>query len=122
LKFALAPAQTLDSHAINIFGSWGLTKGRFGAVFLTYLINAAIFAVIYLVLFAITVAGGALISGQPVGQVVTGGTASRSMGDPSVIFRLLVGGLIGVAGQVLLVCPGAALYQQITRRTHEAAF
>jgi hypothetical protein len=123
LKFCAAPAQTLDTRAINIFGSWSLTKGRFGPVFLTYLINFIVFVVLYLVLLYLSFYAASAISGQPIAQVMRPDPAAAfNVTSPPTIVRVLISGVIAVLGQLLLVCPGADVYQQLAGRTEEEAF
>jgi hypothetical protein len=124
LKFSLAPAQTIDTKSISIFGSWGLTKGHFGKVFLTYLLAMVVYCAIYAVGIGIAVGvwtamgveGGLAGIMQPDVTSVTAVLAA-----PRLVYFLIMG-LISALGLALIASPGAALYQQITGRNAEEAF
>jgi hypothetical protein len=63
LRFSLASPLTYATHRVDLFGSWGLTRGRFLPLLLTYLIAYALSFLVFLLIFAIAailavVAGG----------------------------------------------------------------
>ena len=117
LKFCAAPAQTLDTRSINIFGSWSLTKGRFGPIFLVYLINCIGFVLIYFALLYLSFYGAAAANGQSLAQAMRPDPAtSLNLANPGTVVRLLIGSVIAVFGQLMLVCPGASIYQQLAGR------
>jgi hypothetical protein len=113
----------MDTRAINIFGSWGLTKGRLGKVFLTFLLSGAIYAVIYVVLLGLAAGAAMGMTGKGFAEVMQPDVSTvAAVFSPAMIVRNVINGLIAVAGLVFLVCPGAALYQQIAGRQAEDAF
>jgi hypothetical protein len=121
LKFSLAPAHTIDTRSISIFGSWGLTKGHLGKVFLTYLLAIVVYCVISVagmaIVFAVWKAMGSDKGFKAVMQPEMTSVAAVLAGPMIVYF--LVMGLVSALGLALLASPGAALYQQITGRTAE---
>ncbi|HET9161407.1 MAG TPA: hypothetical protein VFN88_12420 [Caulobacteraceae bacterium] len=124
LKFCAAPAQTLDTRSINIFGSWSVTKGRFGPIFLVYLINCIGFVLIYFALLYLSFYGAAAANGQTLVEAMRPDPASSlNLANPGTVIRLLIGSVIAVFGQLMLVCPGASIYQQLAGRgADEEAF
>lgn len=124
LKLSMSTAQTVDTRSINIFGSWGLSRGHLGKIFLAFLIPAIIFGVLYGVLLAASIGSAAALSGKSFGEAMLQPDLS-SLGAvfaPPMLARLLIGALIGLSGLIFLVAPGASLYQQIARRGDEEVF
>jgi hypothetical protein len=122
LKFSLAPAQTIDTRSISIFGSWGLTKGHLLPVFLTYLLAAVVYCVIYAIGIAIAVAVWAAMGIEQGFMAVMRPdvTSVGALMTAPMIVYFLVMGLVSAIGLALVASPGAALYQQITGRAEEA--
>jgi len=82
VRLSLASALTFDQRRINIFGSWGATKGRFwpmlGAYLLAWLLALAVVVGLYMLLGLIMLAA------------VGGGFASMGSGsDPEALARLM---------------------------------
>jgi hypothetical protein len=123
VKLSLAPAQTVDSRAINIFGSWTLTKGRFWPIFATYLLGGIIYFVILIAMMLLIGAAakgmGAAINGPVMQPDVT---SPSNLTKPPMIVYLLGMAVTQVASLIFVVCPGAAIYQQLAGRADEEAF
>jgi hypothetical protein len=118
IKFALAPAQTLDTRSINIFGSWSLTKGRFWKLFCVYLLCTVIVAAVYIVLFvallAVTGVSAAGIAG--LAKLAPQPTSIAGVFAPMVLLYYLVFGLVGAFVLAMMLTPGAFIYQRLTHR------
>jgi hypothetical protein len=127
LKLCLAVPQTMDSKAINIFGSWSLTKGHTGRMFLSYLIvilisiGFGILTAALMIGFVIAAGGGAMMTIIP--QFET---------NPQEAIRGLFGMILPVAVGVgivsaivtpiftaLIYCPAAYIYGRISGRTED---
>jgi hypothetical protein len=117
VRLSVAPAQTVDSRRVNIFGSWRLTQGRFWPVFTTYLLGAVVYLIVYVV---VLLAAGAVARslGAPTNGPLMRIDASLPLNltQPAMIVYFLLSGFVQLASLLLLVCPGAALYRQITGR------
>jgi hypothetical protein len=122
MKFSVATAQTLDTKAIAIFGSWGLTKGHFGKIFLTYLLAGVIYLAVYCLAMAIVFgAWSAMGVENPLGKLQRPDmTSVAAVLAPPMLVYFVVVGLAGALGMALTVCPGAALYRQIAGRQEDA--
>jgi hypothetical protein len=55
VRLSLAFPLTFDSHRVNLFGSWALTRGRFWKMFATYLLVIALCAVIVFTIWILDV-------------------------------------------------------------------
>ena len=117
-RFSLAPALTLDRKAINIFGSFGLTKGRSGRVFATCLLALLLNLLIAAVGFAI-IAGAAFALGGGTAAVMS--LIRPDMSSMAVYFSpvrivyYLVMSLVGGLGLATLLSPPAFIYQALVR-------
>lgn len=129
VKFSLAPALTLDGKAIDIFGSWSLTKGHFWRIFLTYLID-------YLMVIGVVIVAGIIVFSA----VLVSGLNLASMADklesnpaaligaltstlaPLFAVVCLVGGLVSALTTMIMFCPAAAIYSALTNRSQAEVF
>jgi hypothetical protein len=120
-KFALAPAQTVDTRSINIFGSWGLTKGRFWKVFCVYLLCFLIVLAIYLVmgLAFLAIMGVSVASVAGLANVMPKAGSMAGIFAPATLAYYFVSGLVGAFVLAVILTPGAFMYQRITDRAHE---
>ena len=117
-RLSMAPSLTLDRKAINIFGSFGLTKGRGGRVFLSCLLALILNVLVIAVGFAI-VAGAALAMGGGAGAVMS--MIRPDMSSMAVYFSpvriiyYVVMSLVGSLGLAVLLSPPAFIYQALVR-------
>jgi hypothetical protein len=120
-RFALAPAQTLDTRSINIFGSWGLTKGHAGKIFVVYLLCGLIVAAIYLVLVVamLAIVGVSATGVAALTAVQPTLTSMAAVFAPASLAYFVVVGLIGALVFAILLTPGAFMYQRIANRADE---
>lgn len=127
LKLCLAVPQTMDSKAINIFGSWSLTKGHTWRMFLSYLIvilisiGFGILTAALMIGFVIAAGGGALMTIIP--QFETN-PQEAIRGIFGMILPVAVG--VGIVSAIvtpiftaLIYCPAAYIYGRISGRTED---
>jgi hypothetical protein len=120
-RFALAPAQTLDTRSINIFGSWGLTKGHVGKIFVVYLLCGLIVVAIYLVLVLamLAIVGVSATGLAALSAVQPKMTSIAAVFAPASLAYFVVVGLVGALVFAILLTPGAFMYQRIANRADE---
>jgi hypothetical protein len=125
-RMSLAVPQTFDTKSINIFGTWKLTKGNTGKLFLAYLLA-------FLIYFGISMVGGLLNLALGLGgRAGILGAASKA-GDgantaslltlmgPTFLLSLVISGVVSTLGLAVMVCPSAQAYRLLGRRPTEAA-
>jgi hypothetical protein len=124
-RMSLAIPQTFDTRRINIFGTWAITKGNTGKLFLAYLLA-------FLIYFAITMVGG-LINLALMGQSLAALIASANSSNPSdvtavfersmpvMIVNLVVSGIVAALGTAVMVCPSAEAYLELANRSQRDA-
>lgn len=121
VRLSLAAAQTLDTRSINIFGSWTLTRGHAGKVFLVYLINGLIFGCVYFGVLILVAALARALGAPNTGLMMRPDmTAMANVFNGPMIVYFLGTGIISTSAMVLMTATGGALYQQITGRGDEA--
>jgi hypothetical protein len=127
LRFALAVPQTMDSRSVNIFGTWTLTKGHVGRMFLSYLIVGLIgfgfglLTAALIVGFVIAAGGGALMTIIPQFDTDRAG-AIRALFDlilPISIAFAIIGSIMQPIFTALVYCPAAYIYGKLTGRTED---
>lgn len=112
-RFSLAVPLTLAQGRIDIFGSWGLTRGRSGKVFLTYLVALALYLLVAVLGVAIFLGVGAAISGSggPMEAVMNADMSSvGAYFNPLTITYTVVMSAIGALGSAIVLCPPAVIY------------
>jgi hypothetical protein len=127
LRFCLAVPQTLDAKAVNIFGTWGLTKGRVWPMFLSYVlvflisIGFGLLTAALAVGFLIAAGAGAALTVLPQMQTDRAG-AIRTIFDlilPISIGLAIVGSIMQPIFTALVYAPAAYIYGRITGRTED---
>ena len=121
VRLSLAPALTFDHGRIELFESWRLTRGRFWPLAGTYLLTAALFAVVYLLCELV-------ISG--IGAVLTLGGSLEAPADPRSLAawftpRRLLETVLGAGVSALvwpvLLTPPTAVYRALASSRASAA-
>ena len=124
VRLSLAAPMTFARKRITLFGSWGLTKGRFwpllGCYFLAWVLSI-------LVLMVDLVVSGALMLGAAGGsfnRVATAmfqpdATSAMTLLSPIFIIRLVVGAVFGVVVWTIGLAAPAAAYRAIAAPRHE---
>jgi hypothetical protein len=120
-RFALAPAQTLDTRSIQIFGSWSLTKGKFWKIFCVYLLCGLIVFGIYIVLaLAVLAMMGVSVAGVAgLANVMPKATSIGAVFAPASLAYYFVTGLVGAFILAIILTPGAFMYQRLANRADE---
>ena len=118
VRLSLAAPMTFTGKRISLFGSWGLTKGRFwpllGCYFLAWVLSILILMVDLVVsgAFMLGAAGGSF---SRVATVMFRPEAASAMAllSPLFIIRLLVGAVFGVVIWTVGLAAPAAAYRAI---------
>jgi len=116
VRLSLASAITFDTGRVSLFSSWTLTRGRFWAMFGTYLLTLALLLVLAMIAMVVIVpivflgAGG--LSG--LGHAVKPDMSSIGLflTPALVVFQLLWAVFSAVAGTVWLTVP-AGIYREL---------
>jgi hypothetical protein len=113
-RLSLASALTLECRRINVFGSWGLTRGQSWKLFAIYLVLGLAWIASYLAI-------------AWVWSTAKLNAPSDARGLPDLHRMISFGGLAALgAGALLstisatiLTCPGAKLYEQLNTRAED---
>jgi hypothetical protein len=128
-KLSLASPQTFATGKINLFGSWGLTKGRFWPIFATYFLAFILLLLMGLLAMVIIGAIMAVMMGAQGAMAMFMKPDMSSIGAyftlGHIVYLLLVAGFTALFAPVWLT-PPAAIYRSLTAgrdsRTVEAVF
>ncbi|MFC3076980.1 hypothetical protein ACFODL_02635 [Phenylobacterium terrae] len=122
-RFSLAVPMTLARGRVDVFGSWALTKGRSGKVFLTYLAAFALYLLVAMLGLAISLGVGAAISGGdgPLEAMMRPDMSSiGAYFTPAMIANTIVMAVIGGLGSAIVLCPPAVIYAALAgEQLHE---
>ena len=124
VRLSLAGPMTFAERRVQVFGSWGVTRGRFWSLFGCYLL-AWIFAVLVGVLgWVVSVAANAAISGDwsamssamnPRAMIVNGQLNMLThLMSAGVIVQLVLSTLFQTVSRVIMYAPMAAAYRDLT--------
>jgi hypothetical protein len=124
-RMSLAVPQTFDTRSINIFGTWAITKGNTGKLFLAYLLAFLIYFGISLVggLINVALMGGSLASlatGTAAGEAPDMAAIFGSMG-PAIVVNMLISGIVAALGTAVMICPSAEAYLELANRSQREA-
>jgi hypothetical protein len=120
VRLSFVGTLAFDTRRIDLGASWSLTRGRFWPLFGTYLIAMVLAAVVYLLLFVMIAAVGA------VGALAMGGGLA-SVGDalqheansmstllsPAGVINSLLSGLTAVLLSLIVSAPAPTIYAQL---------
>ncbi|HEX2559718.1 hypothetical protein [Phenylobacterium sp.] len=115
-RFSLAVPLTLARGRVDVFGSWAMTKGRSGKVFLTYLLAFGLYLLVAVLGVAIFLGVGAAISGSagPMEAVMKADMSSiGAYFNPLTITYTVVMSVIGALGSAIVLCPPAVIYREL---------
>ncbi|CAN5257415.1 hypothetical protein BH11PSE2_BH11PSE2_08910 [soil metagenome] len=118
-KFSLSSAVTLDTRSINIFGSWSLTRGRTGKVFLTYLLMLGLYVLVGLIAVSLMAGAVAAFGGGAAGMLKMfqpDMSTYKGLFAPITFTYYVLVALVSGLGNAIFNCPPAAIYQAIRRR------
>jgi hypothetical protein len=117
-RFSMAPSLTLDRRSINIFGSFGLTKGRSGRVFLACLLALLLNVLIVAVGIAIVAGAAVVLGGGPQAAMKVFQPDMRSLTGlftPVMMVYYVVMSLVGGLGLATIISPPAVIYQALVK-------
>jgi hypothetical protein len=117
VRFSLASPLTFERGRVDLFGSWRLTRGRFWALFGTYLLAAALSLVVVALTLAIAVFAVAIIGGG-FGAIGDGAEPDlRSIATALTPPRLIYMAITAIGSALSLpitMTPPAAIYRALT--------
>jgi hypothetical protein len=123
VRLSLAPALTFERGRVDLFGSWGLTRGRFWPLFATYLLALALIVVVGLVSQLLILAASALVTGgNPLVQ--PGGADLASLAayfGPARIVQTLLGAGVSALIWPVAFTPPTAVYRWLVPSAGAAA-
>ena len=120
-RFALASAQTVAERGIRIFGSWGLTKGRYWKV-VGALLLSLITLIPVLCLYIGVLAGVTLATGGELNSLSQPDYSSlAALFDPVAITRYVFGGIFGSLAVVVTGSATAYIYRALAEGTEAPA-
>jgi hypothetical protein len=117
VRLSLASPLTFATGRINIFGSWGMTRGRFWPLFGAYLIAFALgFVVTALTLgigvLAVAILGGGVAALGPAFQSDLSTVAANL--SPARLIYLAISSIGAALSAPITICPPAAIYLALT--------
>ena len=126
VRFSLAPAQTLRTRSISIFGSWRLTKGRSGKLFVTYLLVLLVYLLLYAVALAALAGLAVALKLDPVQAMQTAfqpdASSLSAIFQPLMIGYMIIMGVLAAFMAALVYCPAAYVYRRLTDDQTESTF
>lgn len=129
VRLSFVSTLAFDTGRIDLKASWDMTKGRFWPLFGTYLIATVLAAVVYLLLFVMIAAVGAIAAVALGGGLASVGDAlqneAKSLKDllsVSGVISSLLQGLMSVLVSLIVFAPAPTIYAQLKGRDLTDAF
>jgi hypothetical protein len=111
VKFSLASAQTFHTRAINLFGTWDLTKGRFWPMLGTFLLTFVFLLMIGIAQFVVQLTLQSL--------ALTGDVVMTVVGT---VLALIVISVISTIRLIVAYAPAPAIYKAIAVEDESKVF
>ena len=129
VRLSFASTVAFDTGRIDLKASWDMTKGRFWQLFGTYLIATVLAVVVYLLLFVMIAAVGAIAALAMGGGLASVGDALQHEANTlsallsvSGVIRSLLSGLMSVLLSLIIFAPAPTIYAQLRGRDVSDAF
>lgn len=123
VRLSFVSTLAFDTRRIDLGASWEMTKGRFWPLAGTYLIATVLAAVVYLLLFVMIAAVGAIASLVMGGGLASVGEALQSEANSlsallsvSGVIRSVLSGLMSVLLSLIVFAPAPTIYAQLKGR------
>ncbi|WP_156398300.1 hypothetical protein [Caulobacter sp. Root1455] len=123
VRLSFVNTLAFDTRRIDLGASWTLTKGRFWPLFGTYLIAMVLAVVVYLLLFVMIAAVGAIASTAMGGGLAAAGDALRNEAatlkdllSVAGVVRSLLSGLTSILLSLIVFAPAPTIYAQLKGR------
>jgi hypothetical protein len=123
VRLSFVNTLAFDTRRIDLKASWDMTKGRFWPLFGTYLIAMVLAMVVYLLLFVMIAAVGAIASMAMGGGLAAAGDALRNEAatlkdllSVAGVIRSLLSGLTSVLLSLIIFAPAPTIYAQLKGR------
>lgn len=123
VRLSFVSTLAFDTRRIDLRASWDMTKGRFWQLFGTYVIATVLAVVVYLLLFVMIAAVGAIASAAMGGGLAAAGDALRGEASTlkelftvSGVIRSLLSGLMSVLVSLIVFAPAPTIYAQLKGR------
>jgi len=129
VRLSLAIPQTFATRRLNLFGSFGLTKGNFWGIFGAYALAVACYLVIAIAVAIVFGVIAAVIGGVMAATAMSGGEVNPSALGPMMgafgaaqIVNLLLQAVLGAVALAIFGGPPAAIYKALSGETAAEVF
>jgi uncharacterized membrane protein len=129
VRLSFVSTLAFDKRKIDLRASWDMTKGRFWSLFGTYLIATILAAVVYLLLFVMIYAVGAIATVAAGGGLAEAGDALRGeattlaeLFSVAGILRAVLSGLMSILISLIVFAPAPTIYAQLRGRDVSETF
>jgi len=123
VRLSFVSTLAFDTRRIDLRASWDMTRGRFWQLFGTYLIATVLAVVVYLLLFVMIAAVGAIAGMATGGGLAAAGdalhgeaTTLAELFSVSGVVRSLLSGLMSVLVSLIVFAPAPTIYAQLKGR------
>ncbi len=129
VRLSFVSTLAFDTGRIDLRASWDMTRGRFWSLFGTYLIATVLAVVVYLLLFVMIAAVGAIAALAMGGGLASVGDALQHEANSlsallsvSGVIRSLLSGLMSILLSLIVFAPAPTIYAQLKGRDLTDAF